>query len=114
MKNERRKSNRYKIKFSIFSNEIIGVATNLSRDGVGFYTNDEFVPAEDIPFKAEINIDKIDNENYIIKGKGRLLYSIKNQEGLYSYYNGFQFTELEKESEKIISDILKKTTDNNK
>ena len=107
MSDYKRKFVRYNINFVISSNEIKGKGVNISQNGFGFITEDELIPADSVPFEAEINGGVFGNKKYFIKGLGRVLFSnfSKNDN---SYYNGFQFIRLNPEFDEIFKKILKK------
>lgn len=107
MIDEKRTGTRFVLKFHILSNEIEGDGINISHGGFGFLTDEEIVPADDIPFKAELEYDKYKNQKFLLQGKGRLLFSTLTQSNNKEcYYNGFEFIELTEESKKTISKLL--------
>ncbi len=108
MTSDKRKFSRFYVKFSFFTNEIDGEGINVSNGGFGFLTTEELVPAEDIPFKAEISCGESDKKKYLLEGRGRLLFSAQSfRNNREYYYNGLEFIKLTKESKKSISDLLK-------
>jgi hypothetical protein len=90
----------------ISSNEINGKGINISQNGFGFLTNDELIPAEKVPFVAEINGGVFKKKKYFVKGIGRLLFSTYSENEA-NYYNGFQIIEVASESNKIFKKIFK-------
>lgn len=106
MLNNKRRFVRYNINFIISSNEIKGKGVNFSQNGFGFLTDDELIPAESVPFEAEINGEVFGNKKYFINGIGRLLFSTYS-ENEDNYYNGFQIIEVASKSNKIFKKMFK-------
>ena len=106
MFNNKRKFVRYNINFIISSNQIMGKGINISRNGFGFITDDEIIPADYVPFEAKINGGVFGNKKYFIKGIGRVLFSTYSKNDN-NYYNGFQFIRLDPEFNEIFNKILK-------
>ena len=107
MKDDKRKFKRFDINFKISSNEVEGKGINISKDGFGFLSDDEIIPADDIPFTAEVTLSGKNKRKFILKGIGRLLFSIKDLNYNNFYYNGIEFIHLDNESLHSIIDILK-------
>ena len=106
MSDFKRKFVRYNINFVISSNEITGKGINISQNGFGFVTDDELIPADNVPFEAVINGGIFGNKKYLIRGVGNVLYSTYSKDDNY-YYNGFQFIKLDPEFSDIFEKILK-------
>jgi len=103
-----RRFTRFNVKFFIFSNEIKGEGVNISKGGIGFFTTDELIPADSIPFKAEISSGVFGDNVYTIIGIGNLIFSKPSYEtGVLSYYNGFEIIKLKENSKEILNDIIK-------
>lgn len=113
MLNNKRKFVRYNINFSIYSNQINGKGVNISQDGFGFITEDELIPAENVPFHANLNGFVFNKKKYLIEGRGRLLFSIFFK-SYNSYYNGFQFIKLDNNSKKTFYQLLEKIKEQKK
>jgi hypothetical protein len=108
MNNDFRKFIRFNIKFFISSNEITGKGVNISKGGFGFFTDDELVPADNIPFKAEISGEIFGDKVFAISGTGNLLFSQPSYEsGNLSYYNGFEILKLKENTKENFNDLLK-------
>ena len=110
MLNNKRRFLRYNINFSISSNQIDGKGINISQDGFGFITDDELIPAENVPFQAKLNGFIFNKKKYLIEGRGRLLFSIFFK-SYNSYYNGFQFIKLNNDSKIIFNQLIEKIKD---
>ena len=97
---ELRKVKRFSVKFKIRSNELDGEGLNISQNGFGFLTNEEIIPADKVPFKIKVDVNKNININrdFIITGKARLIFSALTKNHLNLYYNGFEYIELEESS----------------
>lgn len=100
---------RFEVNFDISANNITGKGLNISLKGLGLLTDEELIPAHDIPFKAEVKGFIFSNKVYKIEGVGNLLYSKKSKEYESLYYNGFEFTKFIGNGEdsllELISDI---------
>lgn len=107
MQNNNRKFIRFNIKFLISSNEVTGNGVNISKGGIGFFTEDEIIPADNIPFKAEISGEFSGNKVFTISGTGNLLFSKPSYEsGILSYYNGFEILKLKDNTKEIYNDLF--------
>lgn len=102
----KRKVPRFDIHFSILSNKIEGMGINISQKGLGFLTEDELVPSENIPFTTEIKGYIFSTKSYLLKGRARLLYSKKTKKQRGLFYNGFEFMKLDDCSNDNLLDLL--------
>ncbi|MCK4798409.1 MAG: aminotransferase class I/II-fold pyridoxal phosphate-dependent enzyme [Spirochaetes bacterium] len=102
----KRRVPRFDINFTISSNNIKGKGINISQTGLGFLTDQELIPAEDIPFKTEIKGYIFSDKTYPVKGKARLLYSILTKTHRELFYNGFEFIKLDNKSKEKLYELL--------
>jgi 8-amino-7-oxononanoate synthase len=102
----KRRTPRFNVKFTLHSNDMQGTGVNLSQNGLGFLTNEEIIPAEAIPFDAEIKGFIFSTATYRIKGTARILYSRPTRYGEGLYYNGLEFIDLDPESRQNLFDLL--------
>jgi hypothetical protein len=107
MNDPRRRFLRFNINFIIYSNDIKGEGLNISKKGLGVLTDEEIIPAEEIPFEISLEKSSIIKKNYKIKGMARLLFSIPSKTFKNKYYNGFEFIELSDDNKNKLFDLLK-------
>ncbi len=101
MRQNKRKEKRFKIEFTLFSNTIKGDGIDISKGGIAFTTNEEIIPADNIPFEIDI---KIENDPiYRINGYGDLIYSNKEND---CFRNAIRFIKLSNDSNKILKNII--------
>lgn len=103
---EKRDALRFNISFEMISNHIDGQGVNISEKGIGFLFSEELVPADNIPFKTVIKGEQFEGEEFLIEGKGRLLFSNLSEDHNRLYYNGFEFIELTSDSEDNLKKLL--------
>jgi len=80
--------------------------TNISQKGIGFITEEEVVPADEIPFETIVKGYIFSNKTYSIKGIGNILYSKKINDIEAYYHNGLEFTKLDFDSQDNLFDLL--------
>ncbi len=103
---ELRRVKRFSVKFKIRSNEVEGEGINISENGFGFLTEEEIIPADNVPFIIRIFVNKNINKEFEITGKARLLFSTLTKNHTNLYYNGFEFIELDDNSKINLRELL--------
>jgi len=107
----KRRLPRFDVKFEFQTNEIEGKGVNISQKGFGFFTEEELIPAEDIPFSTEVKGYIFSNKVYTIKGNGRLLFSRSTKDHRELYYNGFEIINLDKGSQDNLIGLIRDIND---
>ncbi len=102
----RRRFSRFEVRFKIFSNDIEGDGLNISKKGLGVLTDEEIIPAEEIPFEIIVKKEGNLKKDYKISGIARLLFSIKSKTYNGRYYNGFEFIEFQEEGKNELQDLI--------
>ena len=94
------------LNFDILTKDIPGKGVNISQGGFGFFTEKKIETDKIIPFETQIHGFVFSDKNYSIKGKARLIYSIKTESYRDLFYNGFKFTELDDQSKENLYQLL--------
>ncbi|MBN2545476.1 MAG: aminotransferase class I/II-fold pyridoxal phosphate-dependent enzyme [Spirochaetes bacterium] len=102
----KRRVPRFDIKFELLSNLLNGKGINISQTGIGFLTEEEIIPADNIPFETEIKGYIFSDKIYKIKGTGNLLYSKKLIGQNELYRNGLKFVNMDDDSKEALFNLL--------